>query len=290
MIPRKILTRSVLISLNTVRQSHFNVVRMHRVNAVKASTCWVWRPIKPDSALITLKRYDYVDGNPETELEDSVRLTITFITFPVEKEVKSQEVGVTSVTIVNCCFTFRRELSGKEAWEAIENFAQGKKEWDNPPNIIFEQEVENLKAQEKRLFRNENVWVEMHRGIAWDKVENSNPQSTPQVLTSFEKNTPPVTYPDEVEEIIGISIEVEPLDETPFSRHDVARHVATTWQVNDQSTTAGPPVNGGCQRWPAMVNGGGPSPNHRSTVVDSQSTGGVRSGNGPGRGLGLVGS
>ncbi|GJV82452.1 hypothetical protein Tco_1522350 [Tanacetum coccineum] len=78
-----------------------------------------------------------------------------------------------------------RELSGEEAWEAIENFAQGQKEWDNPPNIIFEQ-VANLKAQAKRLFGNENVWVEMHKGITWDKVENSSPQSTPQFLPSFE--------------------------------------------------------------------------------------------------------
>ncbi|GJT68812.1 hypothetical protein Tco_1020292 [Tanacetum coccineum] len=108
------------------------------------------------------------------------------------------------------------ELSGKEAWEAIENFAQGQKEWDNPPNIIFEKEVANLKAQAKRLFGNENVWVEMHRGIAWDKVENLIPQSTPQVHPSFEENTLHVTYPDEVEEIIGILIEVEPLDETPL--------------------------------------------------------------------------
>ncbi|GJV37852.1 hypothetical protein Tco_1410329 [Tanacetum coccineum] len=45
----------------TVRQSHFNAVRTNRVNAIKASTCWVWRPIKPNSASITLKRYDYVD-------------------------------------------------------------------------------------------------------------------------------------------------------------------------------------------------------------------------------------
>ncbi|GKE49077.1 hypothetical protein Tco_1480335 [Tanacetum coccineum] len=109
-----------------------------------------------------------------------------------------------------------RELSGEEAWEAIENFAQGQKEWNNPPNIISEQEVENLKTQEKRLFGNENVWAEMHRGIAWDKVENLNPQSTLQVLPSFEENTPPVTYPDEVKEIIGILIEVKPLDETPL--------------------------------------------------------------------------
>ncbi|GJS72350.1 hypothetical protein Tco_0705191 [Tanacetum coccineum] len=94
MVPRKILTRSGPISLNTARQSHLNavcccclrqvntarlkvvakVVRTNWVNAVKASACWVWRPIKPNSASITLKRYDYVDGNPETELEDSVRL------------------------------------------------------------------------------------------------------------------------------------------------------------------------------------------------------------------------
>ncbi|GJU95268.1 hypothetical protein Tco_1320024 [Tanacetum coccineum] len=36
------------------------------------------------------------------------------------------------------------------------------------------------------------------------------------VLSSFEENTPPVTYPDKVEETIGISIEIEPLDETPL--------------------------------------------------------------------------
>ncbi|GJW55497.1 hypothetical protein Tco_0099582 [Tanacetum coccineum] len=57
-----------------------------------------------------------------------------------------------------------RELSGEEAWEAIENYAQGQKEWDNQLNIISEQEVANLKAQAKRLFGNENFWVEMHRG------------------------------------------------------------------------------------------------------------------------------
>ncbi|GJV87300.1 hypothetical protein Tco_1531238 [Tanacetum coccineum] len=32
----------------------------------------------------------------------------------------------------------------------------------------------------------------------------------------FEEYTPPVTYPKEVEETIGISIKVEPLDETPL--------------------------------------------------------------------------
>nr|GEU64175.1 hypothetical protein [Tanacetum cinerariifolium] len=32
------------------------------VNDVKASACWVWKPVKPNSASIILKRYDYVDG------------------------------------------------------------------------------------------------------------------------------------------------------------------------------------------------------------------------------------
>ncbi|GJY07337.1 hypothetical protein Tco_0374391 [Tanacetum coccineum] len=109
-----------------------------------------------------------------------------------------------------------RELSGEEAWEAIENFAQGQKEKDNPPNIISEQEVANLKAYAKRLFGNENVWVQMHRVITWDKVENPDPQSTPQVLPLFEEYTPLATYPKDVEETLGIPIEVEPLDETPL--------------------------------------------------------------------------
>nr|GEU40714.1 hypothetical protein [Tanacetum cinerariifolium] len=48
--------------VNTARpKAVINAVRMNRVNDVKASACWVWKPIKPNSASITLKRYDYVD-------------------------------------------------------------------------------------------------------------------------------------------------------------------------------------------------------------------------------------
>ncbi|GJT64056.1 hypothetical protein Tco_1015536 [Tanacetum coccineum] len=90
MVPRKILTRSGLISLNSARQSHLNavccccsrqvntarpkavvnVVRKNQVNAVKASACWVWMPknrvidhvSKNNSASVTLKRLDYIDA------------------------------------------------------------------------------------------------------------------------------------------------------------------------------------------------------------------------------------
>ncbi|GJY76375.1 hypothetical protein Tco_0481491 [Tanacetum coccineum] len=43
-------------------------------------------------------------------------------------------------------------------------------------------------------------------------AENSSLKSSPQVLTSFKECTMPMTYPKEVEETIGILMEVEPLD------------------------------------------------------------------------------
>nr|GEU61345.1 retrotransposon Orf1 [Tanacetum cinerariifolium] len=63
MAPRKNLTRQV----NTARPKAV----INQFNDVKASACWVWKPIKPNIASITLKRYDY--GNSGTKLEDSVR-------------------------------------------------------------------------------------------------------------------------------------------------------------------------------------------------------------------------
>ncbi|GJZ81239.1 hypothetical protein Tco_0646233 [Tanacetum coccineum] len=38
------------------------------------------------------------------------------------------------------------------------------------------------------------------------------PTKYPQVLASFKEYTPPVTYPEEVEETLGTPVEVEPLD------------------------------------------------------------------------------
>ncbi|GJS44457.1 hypothetical protein Tco_0569500 [Tanacetum coccineum] len=47
-----------------------------------------------------------------------------------------------------------------------------------------------------------------------DKVDNPSPQSTPQVLPSHEEYTPPVTYPEQINETIGIPMEVEPSNQT----------------------------------------------------------------------------
>jgi hypothetical protein len=54
------------------------------------------------------------------------------------------------------------------------------------------------------------------RDIGNDEVNNMSPQSTLQVLPSFDAYTPPLTYPEEVEETIGAPIEVEPLYQTPL--------------------------------------------------------------------------
>ncbi|GJY29554.1 hypothetical protein Tco_0405321 [Tanacetum coccineum] len=82
------------------------------------------------------------------------------------------------------------------------------------------------KSQPKRTYNEdlecEIVMVKMPKCMAWlddkpigdmeDKVDNPSPQSTPQVLLSIEVYTPPVTHPGEVEETIGILMEVGPSD------------------------------------------------------------------------------
>ncbi|GKB41841.1 putative ribonuclease H-like domain-containing protein [Tanacetum coccineum] len=50
--------------INTARQNRtsVNAARANGFNAVKPSACWVWRPIKPNSASITLNIYNYIDA------------------------------------------------------------------------------------------------------------------------------------------------------------------------------------------------------------------------------------
>ncbi|GJU79932.1 hypothetical protein Tco_1282297 [Tanacetum coccineum] len=110
-----------------------------------------------------------------------------------------------------------RRLSAEEAWETIKDCAQCDKQWKNPTSTISDQTIANLKAQ---LVKNEVVRVMIPKCMSWldafyepigymeDKVDNPSPQSTPQVLPSFEVYTPPVTYPEEVNETIGILMEV----------------------------------------------------------------------------------
>ncbi|GJU15789.1 hypothetical protein Tco_1143755 [Tanacetum coccineum] len=51
-------------SVSTARPNSavVNAVRENQVNGIKASSCWVWRPTKLNSASITLKIHNYVDA------------------------------------------------------------------------------------------------------------------------------------------------------------------------------------------------------------------------------------
>ncbi|GJW97375.1 hypothetical protein Tco_0179183 [Tanacetum coccineum] len=116
-------------------------------------------------------------------------------------------------------------LSAKEAWETIEDCVQCDKQWKTPTSTISDQTIATLKDQ---LVGSEVIRVKIPRCMQWldaydepigdidiieDEAENPSPQSTSQVLPSFEVYILPVTYPKGVEETIGIPIEVEPLDQ-----------------------------------------------------------------------------
>nr|GEW47389.1 uncharacterized mitochondrial protein AtMg00810-like [Tanacetum cinerariifolium] len=45
--------------------------RRNWVNDVKTSACWVWKPVKPNSASVILKRYDYVDVRGRSRPSDT---------------------------------------------------------------------------------------------------------------------------------------------------------------------------------------------------------------------------
>ncbi|GKF58697.1 hypothetical protein Tco_0172234, partial [Tanacetum coccineum] len=51
--------------VNTARpnRTSVNAARANGFNVVKPSACWVWRLIKPNSASITLNRYNYIDAH-----------------------------------------------------------------------------------------------------------------------------------------------------------------------------------------------------------------------------------
>jgi hypothetical protein len=123
-----------------------------------------------------------------------------------------------------------RELSAEEAWDAIDDCAQYYYRADNPTNVSTSQLNINFQDHETSLFGDEYISVEIPKWLSCnaivqnkhignldkmeDEVSNVSPSSTPQIPPSSEAPTPPVTYPDEVDETLGIPMEVEPLDQT----------------------------------------------------------------------------
>ncbi|GKE96455.1 hypothetical protein Tco_1581310 [Tanacetum coccineum] len=51
-------------TVNTARSytGQVNAVRVRRENAVKSLAYWVWRPTKPNGALLDFQRHNYIDA------------------------------------------------------------------------------------------------------------------------------------------------------------------------------------------------------------------------------------
>ncbi|GJW86426.1 hypothetical protein Tco_0161766 [Tanacetum coccineum] len=101
MVPRAVLMKTGLRTFNTsrivntarpkaVKTARPNsvvvyVVRVNQENDVKASACWVWRPTKPDSALITLKKHNYIDARGRSKASHN-RMTQDLLTVDEESK------------------------------------------------------------------------------------------------------------------------------------------------------------------------------------------------------------
>ncbi|GJW56866.1 hypothetical protein Tco_0103597 [Tanacetum coccineum] len=121
--------------------------------------------------------------------------------------------------------------------------------------------IELPKLQSKKTYKEELeceiVMVKIPKCMSWldacdkligvldmmeDKVENLNPQSTTQVLLLFKEYKLLVTHSEEVEETLGTSMQVEPLDKTQLEdlglntcNHDIpfnSREVPTGFETH----------------------------------------------------------
>ncbi|GJV77491.1 hypothetical protein Tco_1509075 [Tanacetum coccineum] len=110
-------------AVNTTRPNSalVNVVRANQVNAVKALTCWVWRPTKLNSASITFKRHNYVDARGRSKifryLKGQPKLSLWYpkdSPFDLEAYIDSNYAGASldrKSTTGGCQFLRRRLIS-----------------------------------------------------------------------------------------------------------------------------------------------------------------------------------
>nr|GEV23847.1 reverse transcriptase domain-containing protein [Tanacetum cinerariifolium] len=126
-----------------------------------------------------------------------------------------------------------RKISVEKAWATIEELARYEDEGWNDPVIMGEGSLdcENPDIEQllwvMKFFSSPPLVRESTFGFkpgtnndqnikSRHDAKNLSPQSSPQLPPSFKVYTPPVTYPNEVEETLGTPIEVEPLDEAPL--------------------------------------------------------------------------
>ncbi|GJV86912.1 putative ribonuclease H-like domain-containing protein, partial [Tanacetum coccineum] len=76
-------------AVNTVRSctAPVNAVREKRVNVVKTSACWDWRPTKPNGASLVLKRHSYIDARGRSKRSQTFwSLNVKSASIPVDLE------------------------------------------------------------------------------------------------------------------------------------------------------------------------------------------------------------
>ncbi|GJZ21997.1 putative ribonuclease H-like domain-containing protein, partial [Tanacetum coccineum] len=88
-------------AFNTARANSVvvNAVRANQVNVVKDSASWVWRPIKLNSASITLKRHNYVDARGRSK-SNSRNLMVDML--PLDEEPKEGKLLVKELLKLIC--------------------------------------------------------------------------------------------------------------------------------------------------------------------------------------------
>nr|GEW46563.1 hypothetical protein [Tanacetum cinerariifolium] len=104
--------------VNTARRKAV-INRRNWVNDVKASACWVWKPIKSNSSSIILKKYDYVDvrgRSRDYSVQQSPCLTrqkilfLKFSTYPVEDSIGLLPLA-SHFVLLSCFFVWALLLS-----------------------------------------------------------------------------------------------------------------------------------------------------------------------------------
>ncbi|GKB84900.1 hypothetical protein Tco_0957172 [Tanacetum coccineum] len=125
------------------------------------------------------------------------------------------------------------------------------KKYGNPTSIISDETIANPNAQ---IVRDDMVRVQVPRCMAWldydehvdslstmyNEVGVTSPESTTQILPSFEEYTLPMTYPEEVEKTLGTLIEVEPLNETKLEEVGLNYNHKTPFSSREVPSFDGP--------------------------------------------------
>ncbi|GKC31700.1 putative ribonuclease H-like domain-containing protein [Tanacetum coccineum] len=117
MVPRAVLMKTGLKSFNTaktVNTAHpkstiFSAKPMSRKsghNAVKTSACWVWRPTKPDSASITMKKYNYIDARGRS------KSVMAWCSCHLNSNAWQHSLSLSSRNLIEVMFTFREKQVG----------------------------------------------------------------------------------------------------------------------------------------------------------------------------------